>query len=259
MLISNFQSYDEFCTKVFSKIYQRKSDKLYSLENYRSTVDLYAVYFGVPDLKAWPPYSTQKALEQAHRSYIRMSQRDFFKFEQRFEKKLGGKEPDDIQKLYINIMEGQRKKISESNKKAKKPEKQRRNNDEGLDPFAGFASMDVYSFSNTDLNFTNESIGSLGGLSAAPSDKESVRSNRFRVPKQSLMESSNRKKYLNSSVNDSVRSSGPTYRNESIDYQMDNMVDGWHHVKSRIESRLKSEEISGTVRRTFCKELCMSG
>lgn len=39
---------------------------------------------------------------------------------------MGGKEPDDIQRLYANIMEGQRKKVSESNKKGRKPEKQKK-------------------------------------------------------------------------------------------------------------------------------------
>lgn len=133
-------------------------------------------------------------------------------------------------------MEGQRKKVSEANKKGRRPEKPKHNDEDGMDPFAGFASMEVYSFSNTDINFTNSSIGSLGAFSPANSDRESFRSTRFKIGRSSavLGGESNRKKYMNSSLNDSVRSSGPTYRNESVDYQMDNMVDEWPLLKAKF-------------------------
>ena len=70
----------------------------------------------------------------------------------------------------------------------------------------------------------------------ANSDRDSFRSNRFKGGRSSAVEGSNRKKYFNSSMNDSMRSSagGPTYRNESIDYQMDNMVDDWHLIKAKF-------------------------
>ena len=170
-------------------------------------------------MSIWPRYSSQKTLQQAHRSHIRMREKDFDKFRSRFERKVGGKVPNDIDKLLTTIVEGQRKKVYESISLRDKRRKQRKEEDKTEDPFAGFATIESLSFNHSDPSLFNSSVGSAGA--------NSLRSIKFKAQYPKVRSVSIRKSKRASSLNQSQRSSGVSYRSESIDYQMDNLVEGW--------------------------------
>ena len=71
-----------------------------------------------------------------------MRERDFDKFNSRFERKLEAKEPHNIDKLLTTILEGQRKKVCEGIVMRAKKRKQRKVEEPNSeDPFGGFATF----------------------------------------------------------------------------------------------------------------------
>ena len=146
-----------------------------------------------------------------------MSEKEFSKFKSRFDRKIKGGKVGDLQALYASIMEGQRKKLAES--RTTKVKKRKHLKEEGGDPFSGFATLEVYIFSSdSDSNPMESSLGSFSGNSSGPFKPHSPR----------FMGPSSLRKRLNS-IDGSLKSSGGgmSYRNESIDYQLDNLRDDW--------------------------------